>query len=75
MLTRGLVESARLHELFEAIEPSLYRYPAVDPAAFRRAFQYLIDQSLRRSRPSRRLYAILNTPAATLPAACPKLPA
>jgi hypothetical protein len=37
MLARGLVERARLRALFEAIEPALYRFPAIDPAAFRRA--------------------------------------
>jgi hypothetical protein len=36
MLRSGLVEPARLWELYEAIEPALYRYPAIDPAAFRR---------------------------------------
>jgi hypothetical protein len=36
MIERGLVEPERLHELYEAIEPELYRYPAIDPAAFRR---------------------------------------
>ena len=36
MLSGGLVERARLMELFEAIEPGLFRYPAIDPAAFRR---------------------------------------
>lgn len=37
MLARGLVgrEELRLH--FAEIEPQLYRYPAIDPAAFRRA--------------------------------------
>ena len=35
MIDRGLVESARLRELYEAIEPELYRYPAIDPPAFR----------------------------------------
>lgn len=35
MLSRGLVDRARLRELFAAIEPQLYRYPAIDPAAFR----------------------------------------
>ena len=44
MLARGLVERARLRELFDAIEPSLYRFPAIDPAAFRRAVRDLIDQ-------------------------------
>lgn len=36
MLDRGFVEPDRLRELYEAIEPELYRYPAIDPAAFRR---------------------------------------
>ena len=42
MLDRGLVQPARLKELFEAIEPQLYRYPAIDPAAFRMA----VDRAL-----------------------------
>jgi predicted nucleotidyltransferase len=36
MLADGLVEPSRLRDLFDAIEPELYRYPAIDPAAFRR---------------------------------------
>lgn len=36
MLVNGLVDRARLAELFAAIEPHLYRYPAIDVAAFRR---------------------------------------
>ena len=36
MLDRGMVERERLIELYDAIEPELYRYPAIDPAAFRR---------------------------------------
>lgn len=39
MLERGLVGRARLRELFDAIEPLLYRFPAIDPPAFRRAVQ------------------------------------
>jgi hypothetical protein len=39
LIGRGLVERARLRELFDAIEPQLYRYPAVDPRAFRRAVE------------------------------------
>jgi hypothetical protein len=35
MIERGLVEPPRLRELYEAIEPELYRYPAIDPPAFR----------------------------------------
>ncbi len=37
MLRLGLVEAGRLRELFGAIEPSLYRFPAIDSGAFRRA--------------------------------------
>ena len=37
MLASGLVEPVRIRDLFEAIAPRLYRYPAVDPDAFRRA--------------------------------------
>jgi hypothetical protein len=37
MFRQGLVEPARLVEYFEAIEPKLYRYPAIDPPSFRRA--------------------------------------
>jgi hypothetical protein len=36
MIARGLVQPRRLIELFDAIEPELYRYPALDPTAFRR---------------------------------------
>lgn len=35
MLKTGMVERARLLEFFEAIEPLLFRYPAIDPASFR----------------------------------------
>lgn len=37
MMARGLVDRARLVEVFESVVPALYRYPAIDPAAFRRA--------------------------------------
>jgi hypothetical protein len=37
MVDRGLVEPADLRRLFDAIEPMLYRYPAIDPPTFRRA--------------------------------------
>lgn len=39
MMRRGLVEAERLLELFEKIQPSLYLYPAVDPASFRAAVE------------------------------------
>lgn len=41
MLAEGLVDRARLLELFTAIEPELYRYPAIDPPSFRRAVAQL----------------------------------
>jgi hypothetical protein len=36
MLAGKLITSERLSEFYDAIEPELYRYPAIDPAAFRR---------------------------------------
>jgi hypothetical protein len=36
MISRGLVEPMRLREFYDAIEPELYRYPAIDPPSFRR---------------------------------------
>ena len=39
MLARGLVTTADLQATFAAIEGSLYRYPALDPPAFRRAVE------------------------------------
>ena len=36
MMDSGLVEPSRLHELYDTIEPELFRHPAIDPAAFRR---------------------------------------
>lgn len=43
MLDRGLVEPDRLRELYEAIEPELYRYPALDEAAFRRKLSAMLE--------------------------------
>ena len=37
MLERGLVSVEKLRSEFDAIAPQLYRYPAIDPAAFARA--------------------------------------
>jgi hypothetical protein len=42
LIARGLVEPAELLRLFEAIEPGLYRFPAVDPAALRRAVEAVV---------------------------------
>lgn len=35
MIEHGLVDPEHLRQLFEEIEPGLFRYPAIDPAAFR----------------------------------------
>ncbi|HEY3306059.1 MAG TPA: DUF6036 family nucleotidyltransferase [Candidatus Binatia bacterium] len=43
MFRRGLIEPVELRKLFEAIEPQLYRYPAIDAPAFRRAVEKTID--------------------------------
>ena len=45
MVARGLVEPARLRQAFEAIEPVLYRYPAVDPKSFRQALEAILGPS------------------------------
>jgi len=39
MMRRGLVEPVRALEYLRKIEASLYRYPALDPASFRRAVE------------------------------------
>ncbi len=36
MLADGLVRTEKLRDLYDQIEPQLYRYPAIDPADFRR---------------------------------------
>lgn len=44
MVRTGLVEPGRLRELYRQIEPELFRYPAIDPAAFRRKVDQAITQ-------------------------------
>ena len=39
MLERGLVDAGRLRSVFEEIELQLYRFPAIDPADFRRSVE------------------------------------
>jgi len=39
MFRHGLIERTQLVKLFEAISPQLYRYPAIDPRAFRQAVE------------------------------------
>ena len=43
MFRRGLIEPAELMKLFEAILPQLYRYPAIDPRAFRQAVKKTLE--------------------------------
>jgi len=35
MLSRKLVDPTQLLELYETVEPNLYKYPAIDPKSFR----------------------------------------
>jgi hypothetical protein len=46
MFARELVEADRLMTLFAAIEPELFRFPAIDPKSFRDAVERTV-QSLR----------------------------
>jgi hypothetical protein len=39
MLNRGLVQAPELRRLFDAIEPRLFRYPAINPKSFRAAVE------------------------------------
>lgn len=41
MISSGLVDPATARAQFESIEPELYRFPSIDPAAFRRAVESL----------------------------------
>jgi hypothetical protein len=43
MAARDLIEPARLLVFFEQIAPGLYRYPAIDPASFRRAVEQTVQ--------------------------------
>jgi len=44
MLERGLVDRQELRRRFEQIEPQLYKFPAIDPAAFRRALAEALQE-------------------------------
>ncbi len=54
LVARGLVQPARLRELFEAIEPRLVRYPAIDPPTFRRRLLELVERAHRCGQPEDR---------------------
>jgi hypothetical protein len=43
MKERGLVDERRLLAHFQEIEPNLYRFPAIDPKAFRRAVEAFVN--------------------------------
>ena len=44
MIDRGLIERTELRRRFKQIEPQLYRYPAIDPKAFRKALENSLRQ-------------------------------
>ena len=44
MLERGLIDRRELRRRFEEIEPQLYRFPAIDPEAFRRALEEALQE-------------------------------
>lgn len=44
MIERGLIDKSELRRRFEEIEPQLYRYPAIDPAAFRKALELTLQE-------------------------------
>jgi hypothetical protein len=45
MIARGLIEPDRALRFFDEMEPKLYRYPAIDPRAFRRAVEEMMKRS------------------------------
>lgn len=44
MMARGLIDREELRHRFEQIEPHLYRFPAIDPTAFRKALEEAIRE-------------------------------
>lgn len=44
MSEHGLIEPSRVLELYGAIEPELYRYPAIDPPSFRRRVEAFVAE-------------------------------
>jgi len=47
MLSRGLIQAPELRRLFEAIEPRLFRYPAINPKSFRAAVEAALENSAK----------------------------
>ena len=46
MLARELIDPAVLERRFAEIEPLLHRFPAIDPASFRRAVEAVTHGSV-----------------------------
>jgi hypothetical protein len=44
MLERKLIDRKLLAEYFAAVEPRLYRYPAIDPRTFAKAVAQVIGE-------------------------------
>ena len=47
MLKRGLIQAPELRRLFDAIEPNLFRYPAINPKSFRTAVEAAAESAAR----------------------------
>jgi hypothetical protein len=47
MLSRGLIQAPELRRLFDAIEPRLFRYPAINPKSFRAAVEAALENSAK----------------------------
>ncbi len=45
LLARDLISAEKLWQMFELIEPQLLRYPAIDPASFRKAVSDFCDEN------------------------------
>ncbi len=45
MLRQGLVQPARLRELFDTIAPKLYRFPSIHPDSFRHRLEEILTKS------------------------------
>jgi hypothetical protein len=43
MISREMIDRAKLRDLFDRIEGDLYRYPAIDPESFRAKLERALD--------------------------------
>jgi hypothetical protein len=48
MVSRGLINASGAWDYFVAIEPQLFRYPALDPGSFRRAMDLMFGPQFQR---------------------------